>query len=95
MLDHLVQSARHYASIAASAATDAARETGQFIRKHREVIAGGVGGYMAGRALESIPVFGKLLRPVASIVMGIGGSAYGYQKMLERRHVEALERGTK
>lgn len=91
--DHVYQSARNYLSVATQATADACRQGGAFIKKHREVIAGSVGGYVAGRAIESIPFVGRLLSPVASVVLGIGGGALGYQKSLERRRLEALERG--
>lgn len=89
----LVQSARDLFRTAQKATVEASKEMGRFAHKHRETIAGGVGGYAAGRALEQIPLVGKLIKPVASLVLGIGGLAYGYQKELERRRVEAQERG--
>jgi hypothetical protein len=69
------------------------RDCGQFVYRHRETILGGLGGYIVGRAVESIPVVGRLLKPVASLVLGLCGTACGYQKELERRRIETREKG--
>jgi hypothetical protein len=69
------------------------RQLGRFAFRHRESVIGGVGGYVLGRAIESIPFVGPLLSPLASLVLGTGGGVAGYQKELERRRIEVLERG--
>jgi hypothetical protein len=70
-----------------------AKDCGRYAYKHRETIIGGVGGYVIGRAVESIPFVGPLLKPVASLVLGVCGVGFGYQRELERRRLDDRERG--
>lgn len=80
---------RQAGKIAASTACD----LGRFLHKHRETAVGGIGGYALGRVIESIPFIGRMLAPLAGTLLGVGGGLAGYQRELERRRLEALERG--
>lgn len=68
------------------------RQVGRFTFKHRESVIGGAVGYALGRLIECIPFVGPLLSPLASLVLGTGGGVAGYQKELERRRIEVMER---
>ena len=67
-------------------------QVGRFTFKHRESVIGGAVGYALGRLIECIPFVGPLLSPLASLVLGTGGGVAGYQRELERRRIEVMER---
>jgi hypothetical protein len=75
-----------------SVAAATTNRVGRFAIRHRESVIGGVAGYALGRLIECIPFVGPLLSPLASLVLGTGGGVAGYQKELERRRIEVLER---
>ena len=67
----------------------------EFARRHAETLVGGIVGYLAGRAIEQIPIIGRLLAPLPSLLLGGGGALHGFKQSLDRRHIETLERNSR
>jgi hypothetical protein len=66
------------------------KEAAKFAVENREVLIGGAVGYMAGKIIEQIPIVGRLLKPLPSLLFGAGGAYVGHTQDLQRRKIEAL-----
>lgn len=75
-----------------NAAIPIVKGAAKFAVENREAVIGGVGGYVAGKVIEQIPIVGKLLKPLPSLLLGGGGVILGRKEDIERRKIEALEK---
>lgn len=73
-------------------ATPFAKAAAEFAGRNRELLIGGIGGYVAGKVVEQIPVVGKLLKPLPSLLLGASGALLGRSEDIERRKIEALNK---
>lgn len=88
----IINAAKDWTKWAAKEATPYVKAAGEFAVRNRELLIGGVGGYVAGKVIEQIPIVGRLLKPLPSLLLGGGGALLGRAQDIERRKIEALEK---